>query len=124
MKKSTIFALGALLGGGVALLLTPKTGKELQGELLQRVEELQQKVREFDQELFKEKCKSQLEEIKERINEIDWNLSVRQNEEKVKQVTSCLHDLTEEMDEYEKEEQPILCLEGKSEDSSYEKLDS
>ena len=100
MKKSTIFVLGALLGGGAALLLTPKSGKELQGELLQQVEELQQKAKEFDQELFKVKCKNKLEEIKKMINEFEWSRSAQQDEENMKQVNSCLHDLTEEIEEY------------------------
>lgn len=119
MKKGTMFALGALLGGGAALLLTPKSGKELQGELLQRVDELQQKVKEFDQESFKVKCKNQLEEIKKMIDEFDWNRSIQQDEENVKQVTSRLDDLTEEIEEYEEEEQNELC----SEDSSFDSLD-
>lgn len=114
-----MFALGALLGGGAALLLTPKSGKELQGELLQRVDELQQKVKEFDQESFKVKCKNQLEEIKKMIDEFDWNRSIQQDEENVKQVTSRLDDLTEEIEEYEEEEQNELC----SEDSSFDSLD-
>ncbi len=69
------------------------------------------------------KCKNQLEEIKKMIDEFDWNRSIQQDEENMKQVTSRLHDLTEEMDEYVKEEQIVLCSEDKSEDSSFDSLD-
>ena len=93
MKKRYIFGLGALVGGVAALLLTPKSGKEMQAQLLQNVEDLQQKVKEFDQDAFKEKCKEQLEEIKASINEFDWSHSVQQLEEKVSQLTGRLQEL-------------------------------
>lgn len=122
MKKSTVFTLGALIGGGVALFVTPKSGKELQNELLQRVEELQLKVKEFDQELFKEQCKFQLEELKKRINDIDWKLSLRQNEEELEEITSCLTVLKEEVDEHEKTEEFVSDPESESEEFSSEIL--
>ena len=68
MKKRYIFALGALVGGAAALFLAPKSGKELQADLLAKVEELQEKVKDFDQDAFKTSCKEQLDEIKERAN--------------------------------------------------------
>ncbi len=116
MKKRTIFTLGALLGGAAALLLTPKSGKELQLELLRGVEELQQKLKEFDQEVFKTQCKDQLEDIKEMINEFDWNRSLQQVEEKVTQVTSRLQSLKSVIEEHTLEEQPSLRLNDELED--------
>lgn len=117
MKKRTIFALGAFIGGAAALLLTPKSGKELQRDLLNRVDELQQKVKEFDQESFKEQCKAQLEEIKASINEFDWNHSLQQIDEKVSQVTTRLQNLKDVIDEHKKEEQlPALRLNDELED--------
>ena len=65
MKKRYIFALGALVGGAAALFLAPKSGKELQADLLAKVEELQEKVKDFDQDAFKASCKEQLDELKE-----------------------------------------------------------
>lgn len=117
MKKRTIFALGALIGGAAALLLNPKSGKELQRDLLNRVDELQQKVKEFDQESFKEQCKDQLEEIKASINEFDWNHSLQQIDEKVSQVTTRLQNLKDVIDEHKKEEKlPTLRLNDELED--------
>lgn len=116
MKKRTIFALGGFIGGAAALLLTPKSGKELQHDLLNRVDELQQKVKEFDQESFKEQCKAQLEEIKASINEFDWNHSVQQIDKKVSQVKTRLQDLKDVMDEHKEEELPTLRLNDELED--------
>ena len=116
MKKRTIFALGALVGGAAALLLTPKSGKELQSDLLKRVDELQLKLKEFDQEDFKAQCKEQLEDIKSSINEFDWNRSLKQLEDKVAQVTTRLQGLKELMEEHKEEEIPSLHLNDELED--------
>ena len=37
MKKRNVFVLGAFLGAAAVALLTPKSGKEMQKELLQAV---------------------------------------------------------------------------------------
>lgn len=116
MKKRTIFTLGALLGGAAALFLTPKSGKELQLELLKHVEELQQKIKEFDQDLFKTQCKEQLEDIKEMINEFEWNRSLQQVDAKVAQVTSRLQNLREVIDEHKAEANSSLRLNDELED--------
>ena len=58
MKKRYIFALGALVGGAAALFLAPKSGKELQADLLEKVEDLQDKIKDFDQEAFKTTVKN------------------------------------------------------------------
>ncbi|MFR1836678.1 MAG: YtxH domain-containing protein, partial [Turicibacter sanguinis] len=116
MKKRYIFGLGALVGGVAALLLTPKSGKEMQAQLLQNVEDLQQKVKEFDQDAFKEKCKEQLEEIKASINEFDWSHSVQQLEEKVSQLTGRLQELKTVIEDHQVEEMPSLRLHDELED--------
>ena len=112
MKKRYIFGLGALVGGVAALLLTPKSGKEMQAQLLQNVEDLQQKVKEFDQDAFKEK----LEEIKASINEFDWSHSVQQLEEKVSQLTGRLQELKTVIEDHQVEEMPSLRLHDELED--------
>jgi gas vesicle protein len=40
-----IFAAGAVLGSGIALLVTPKTGRDLRGELRGRANELSRKMK-------------------------------------------------------------------------------
>ena len=40
MKKRNVFVLGAFLGAAAVALLTPKSGKEMQKELLQKVDDL------------------------------------------------------------------------------------
>lgn len=116
MKKRYIFGLGALVGGVAALLLTPKSGKDMQADLLANVEELQQKVKDFDQDAFKEKCKVQLEDIKVSINEFDWNHSVRQLEEKVSQLTGRLQDLKTVIEDHQVQEIPSLRIHDELED--------
>ena len=116
MKKRYIFGLGALVGGVAALLLTPKSGKEMQAQLLQNVEDLQQKVKEFDQDAFKEKCKEQLDEIKASINEFDWSHSVQQLEEKVSQLTGRLQELKTVIEDHQVADMPALRLHDELED--------
>lgn len=116
MKKRYIFGLGALVGGVAALFLTPKSGKEMQNKLLETVEELQRKLKDFDQEVFKEKCKVQLEEIKTSINEFNWNDSMQQLEEKVSQLTGRLQDLKTVIEEHQEQEVPSLALNDELED--------
>ena len=84
MKKRYIFTLGALVGGAAALFLAPKSGKELQADLLEKVEDLQDKIKDFDQEAFKTTCKEQLEEIKTSITNFDFSESIQIIEEKFK----------------------------------------
>ena len=50
MKKRYIFALGALVGGAAALFLAPKSGKELQADLLEKVEDLQDKINDINKQ--------------------------------------------------------------------------
>ena len=93
MKKRYIFALGALVGGAAALFLAPKSGKELQADLLAKVEELQEKVKDFDQDAFKASCKEQLDELKLAITNFDLSDSIQAMEEKFKSLSERVTDL-------------------------------
>ena len=48
MKKRNVFVLGAFLGAAAVALLTPKSGKEMQKELLQKVDDVQTKIKDLD----------------------------------------------------------------------------
>ena len=116
MKKRYIFALGALVGGAAALFLAPKSGKELQADLLAKVEELQEKVKDFDQDVFKTSCKEQLDEIKLAITNFDLSDSIQAMEEKFKSLSERITDLKTVIEEHQDETVPSLALNDELED--------
>ena len=116
MKKRYIFALGALVGGAAALFLAPKSGKELQADLLAKVEELQEKVKDFDQDAFKTSCKEQLDEIKLAITNFDLSDSIQVMEEKFKSLSERITDLKTVIEEHQDETVPSLALSDELED--------
>ncbi len=116
MKKRYIFALGALVGGAAALFFAPKSGKELQADLLQKVEELQEKVKDFDQDAFKASCKEQLEEIKETVANFDLSESIQVVEEKFKMLSERVANLKTVIEEHQLETMPSLALNDELED--------
>lgn len=116
MKKRYIFALGALVGGAAALFLAPKSGKELQSDLLGKVEELQDKIKDFDQDEFKTTCKEQLEEIKTAIANFDLSESVQIIEEKFKSLNARIANLKAVIEEHEVKTMPSLALSDELED--------
>ncbi|WP_235070260.1 YtxH domain-containing protein [Turicibacter sp. TJ11] len=117
MKKRYIFTLGALMGGAAALFLTPKNGKELQAELLEKVEELQEKVQSFDQQSFKETCKEQVEQLKETITNFEFSDSIQLVEEKVKAINERIANLKGMIDDHQEETLPSLALNDELEDA-------
>ena len=116
MKKRYIFALGALVGGAAALFLAPKSGKELQADLLTKVEELQEKVKDFDQDSFKTSCKEQLDEIKLAITNFDLSDSIQAMEEKFKSLSERVTDLKTVIEGHQDEKVPSLALNDELED--------
>ena len=116
MKKRYIFALGALVGGAAALFLAPKSGKELQADLLEKVEDLQDKIKDFDQEAFKTTCKEQLEEIKTSITNFDFSESIQIIEEKFKALNERVANLKVVIEEHQTETMPPLALADDLED--------
>ena len=116
MKKRYIFALGALVGGAAALFLAPKSGKELQADLLTKVEELQEKVKDFDQDAFKTSCKEQLDEIKLAITNFDLSDSIQAMEEKFKSLSERITDLKTVIEEHQDETVTSLALSDELED--------
>ena len=116
MKKRYIFALGALVGGAAALFLAPKSGKELQADLLAKVEELQEKLKDFDQDGFKTSCKEQLDEIKLAITNFDLSDSIQAMEEKFKSLSERVTDLKTVIEGHQDEKVPSLALNDELED--------
>ena len=116
MKKRYIFALGALVGGAAALFLAPKSGKELQADLLTKVEELQEKVKDFDQDAFKTSCKEQLDEIKLAITNFDLSDSIQAMEEKFRSLSERMTDLKTVIEQHQDETVPSLGLNDELED--------
>ena len=116
MKKRYIFALGALVGGAAALFLAPKSGKELQADLLEKVEDLQDKIKDFDQEAFKTTCTEQLEEIKTSITNFDFSESIQIIEEKFKALNERVANLKVVIEEHQTETMPPLALADELED--------
>lgn len=99
MKKRNVFVLGALLGAAAVALLTPKSGKEMQNELLQKVDDLQRKIKDLEVEDVKEAFVTKLDEIKELVNNFDWELSKADLEVKVNDVKAKLNEMVQRLDE-------------------------
>lgn len=99
MKKRNVFVLGALLGAAAVALLTPKSGKEMQNELLQKVDDLQTKIKDLEVEDVKEAFVTKLDEIKELVNNFDWELSKADLEVKVNDVKAKLNEMVQRLDE-------------------------
>ena len=99
MKKRNVFVLGALLGAAAVALLTPKSGKEMQNELLQKVDDIQTKIKDLEVEDVKEAFVTKLDEIKELVNNFDWELSKADLEVKVNDVKAKLNEMVERLDE-------------------------
>ena len=99
MKKRNVFVLGALLGAAAVALLTPKSGKEMQKELLQKVVDVQTKIKDLEVEDVKEAFVTKLDEIKELVNNFDWELSKADLEVKVNDVKAKLNEMVQRLDE-------------------------
>ena len=99
MKKRNVFVLAALLGAAAVALLTPKSGKEMQNELLQKVDDIQTKIKDLEVEDVKEAFVTKLDEIKELVNNFDWELSKADLEVKVNDVKAKLNEMVQRLDE-------------------------
>ena len=99
MKKRNVFVLGAFLGAAAVALLTPKSGKEMQNELLQKVDDLQTKIKDLEVEDVKEAFVAKLDEIKEVVNNFDWESSKADLEVKVNDVKAKLNEMVQRLDE-------------------------
>lgn len=99
MKKRNVFVLGALLGAAAVALLTPKSGKEMQKELLNKVDEIQNKIKDIEIEDVKQSFTAKLDEIKDLVNNFDWESSKAELESKVNDVKEKLNDMLVRVEE-------------------------
>jgi len=99
MKKRNIFILGTLIGAAASLLFTPKTGKEFKQDLLNKLDDAQAKLKDFEVSEAKQVFTTKLEEIKEMINNFDWESSKIDLEIKFEEVKEKIADITEYLDE-------------------------
>jgi gas vesicle protein len=63
--------LGGAIGAGIALLFTTKKGEELRKDLLDKISELCDKLKDVDSEEVKENVEKKVQEIKDGIKDLD-----------------------------------------------------
>ena len=116
MKKCCAFLTGIAIGAVVTALLTPKTGKEMQDELIKKVNDLQKKVREFDlkdvnwsEAIEDTKCalKEKLDDAKHAIEDFDWTESKQKVQEKFDDVAGRLNEIKRQL-AYEHDEVAVV----------------
>ena len=99
------FVLGAGIGAGIALLFAPKKGEELRKDVLSKISELCDKLKDIDEEEVKANIEKKVNEIKDGIKDLD--------KEKVKKIAiekgEALKAKANELVEYAKEKgTPVL----------------
>lgn len=65
------FLLGAGIGAGIALLLAPKKGEELRKDVLSKISEICDKLKDVDEEEVKANIEKKVQEIKDGIKDLD-----------------------------------------------------
>ncbi len=99
MKKRNVFVLGALLGAAAVALLTPKSGKEMQKDLLKTIDDVQTKIKEIEVEEVKQSFIAKLEEVKELVDNFDWEASKADLENKVNDLKEKLNEMLDRVEE-------------------------
>lgn len=109
MKK---FLTGVAVGAIIATLLTPKTGRDLQDELINHINKLQKKIKDFDVktcvsniEITKESLQEKIEEAKEAIEAFDWSHSKEKVGKKFDEVAVRLNEIKAQLTVNVKEEE-------------------
>ena len=119
MKK---FLVGMIIGAVVTAICTPKTGKGLQDELIQKTNDLRKKIKEFDIKdinYHDTKCalKEKLDDAKQMIEDFDWAESKEKVQKKFDEVTCRLGEIKEQLTE--EKEAPVV-VGGEEEDPAVE----
>lgn len=63
--------LGGAIGAGIALLFAPKKGEELRKDLLEKISEICDKLKDVDEEEVKANIEKKVQEIKDGIKDLD-----------------------------------------------------
>lgn len=85
-KKSSKFLLGAIVGAGVALLLAPKSGKELRKDIKVKFDQILEDIKELDMEDVKENISNKIKEIEEDIKNFDKEKALKSAKAKAKEI--------------------------------------
>ncbi len=93
MKKRNAFLLGTLLGVATTLILAPKSGKELQKDLKDKLTDVQDKIKELDVEEVRESFLVRLDEVKALVTEFDWEASKSELEKRASDIKDRLDAL-------------------------------
>ena len=101
MKKCCTFLTGVAVGVVAAMLLTPKTGKEMQDSLIKKTNELQKKLKEFELSETKDVLQGKIQEAKESIKNFDWNESKEKVQKTFDDVTARLNEMKADLTEGE-----------------------
>jgi len=97
MKKCCTFLTGVALGAIIALLLTPKTGKEMQDSLIEKTNELQKKLKDFELSDTKEMLQEKIKETREMIQNFDWNESKEKVQKTFDDVSARLSEIKRQL---------------------------
>lgn len=97
MKKNNMgkFFLGALVGAGLGVLFTPKTGKDTRKLLNKKAEELIEKAKEIDPKEVKDGVESRINAIKEELADLDKEKAKKIARAKAKDIQDKASELVE-----------------------------
>ncbi len=93
MKKLGKFLAGTALGVGIGVLIAPQKGSETRKQLMEKINDLSNKVKSIDVEEVKEKLSMKIEEIKIELSELDKEKAINVVKEKGKKLLNKTDDL-------------------------------
>ncbi len=89
------FIAGLGIGVGAGMLLAPKSGEELRKDLMKKINELLEKVKDIDIKEVSEDFKEKIVELKEEIEDLDKEKVLEIAKKKSKQITKSANELVE-----------------------------
>ena len=96
-KKSGFgkFAFGALVGVGLGMLFSPKSGKENQEDLKKKIEELKKEVKKIDVEDVKRQFQDKILQIQDELEDMDKEKAVDMAKKTAKNVKDKSQELVD-----------------------------
>lgn len=89
------FALGTALGVGLGVLFAPESGEKTRKELMKKINELFDKLKEVDANEVKDEIERKLIELKEEITDLDKEKVLALAKEKAKVIGKKAEELVE-----------------------------